>query len=235
MSAIPTAFDPLGTLAKTALPAGYTALNYIESTGTQWIDTAQDGQGGWLAAPSGNYTISMTVTDTTHGRLFSVIATENRPALSIYRNPNQAFRFTTPYNDSGIEKGRLRGSSASIVVNTGDTYTLSATPVNGTLNDMEFNGVVYRYGTTVGSLSSEAIICSIKPMIIGANVHTYTGESPQSADIGAGRYHRVSLWNEGELVHDAVPCLDAQGRPCLYDLVTKITYYNSGTGEFDYA
>ena len=39
MSGIPSQFDPLG---KSLLPAGYKRVNYLESTGTQWIDTGVD-------------------------------------------------------------------------------------------------------------------------------------------------------------------------------------------------
>ena len=35
-------------------------------------------------------------------------------------------------------------------------------------------------------------------------------------------------------VLNLVPCLDYNNRPCMYDTVSKKTYYNSGTGEFLY-
>lgn len=38
----------------------------------------------------------------------------------------------------------------------------------------------------------------------------------------------------GELVRDYIPALDPNGKPCLFDLVTKQPYYNLGTGEFLY-
>ena len=40
---------------------------------------------------------------------------------------------------------------------------------------------------------------------------------------------------EGNVVLDLVPVLDAEGTPCMYDKVSKLRFYNSGTGTFGYA
>ena len=36
------------------------------------------------------------------------------------------------------------------------------------------------------------------------------------------------------LVRNFIPCLDTNDVPCFYDSVNKQTYYNRGTGTFDY-
>lgn len=38
----------------------------------------------------------------------------------------------------------------------------------------------------------------------------------------------------GEIIRNYVPCLDNTGKPCFYDTVNRIPYYNAGTGEFIY-
>ena len=39
---------------------------------------------------------------------------------------------------------------------------------------------------------------------------------------------------EGNVVLDLVPILDADDTPCMYDRVSKLRFYNSGTGTFGY-
>ena len=42
------------------------------------------------------------------------------------------------------------------------------------------------------------------------------------------------MWENGELVRNFVPSIDRAYRPCMYDTVTKQSFYNQGTGEFLY-
>lgn len=39
---------------------------------------------------------------------------------------------------------------------------------------------------------------------------------------------------DGNVIHNFVPCIDADGVPCMYDTVSKHPFYNQGTGEFLY-
>ena len=32
-----------------------------------------------------------------------------------------------------------------------------------------------------------------------------------------------------------IPCLDENGVPCMYDTISKQTFYNQGTGEFKWS
>lgn len=38
----------------------------------------------------------------------------------------------------------------------------------------------------------------------------------------------------GQDRRDYVPCTDRNGIPCLFDMVTRRTFYNAGTGDFEY-
>lgn len=46
------------------------------------------------------------------------------------------------------------------------------------------------------------------------------------------RFFRI--FEDGQLVLDLIPVLDASGIPCIYDRVNNKFYYNQGTGEFSY-
>lgn len=55
-----------------------------------------------------------------------------------------------------------------------------------------------------------------------------------------GRIYRAKISEGTEIIHDYIPCLDANGKPCLYDILgtgttEENTYYNLGTGaDFTY-
>lgn len=49
------------------------------------------------------------------------------------------------------------------------------------------------------------------------------------------RMSRVQIFKLGVLVRDFIPVLDMNDTPCMYDKVTEEFFYNSGTGEFGYA
>lgn len=48
---------------------------------------------------------------------------------------------------------------------------------------------------------------------------------------GSKAVMRLYGYTDGD-AQQLVPCLDANGVPCMYDLVEKKTFYNQGTGSF---
>lgn len=53
------------------------------------------------------------------------------------------------------------------------------------------------------------------------------------AMIGKVYYLKVGTTKDN-LIIDAIPCLDNNNRPCMYDTISKKAFYNQGTGEFLY-
>ncbi len=49
-----------------------------------------------------------------------------------------------------------------------------------------------------------------------------------------GRKKYFKVWISDRIVYDLVPCLDSTGAPCMFDLVSKTSFYNEGTGDFLY-
>lgn len=45
---------------------------------------------------------------------------------------------------------------------------------------------------------------------------------------------KVTNKSTGEIILHLLPCLDANGEPCLYDEISGTYYQNEGTGAFDY-
>ena len=49
------------------------------------------------------------------------------------------------------------------------------------------------------------------------------------------RIDYFKMWENDVLVRDMIPCLDENGVPCMYDTISKQTFYNQGTGEFKWS
>ena len=47
-----------------------------------------------------------------------------------------------------------------------------------------------------------------------------------------GNIYYAKIYDGENLVRDFKPCLDADGVPCLYDLISKTAFYNQGWGSF---
>lgn len=71
---------------------------------------------------------------------------------------------------------------------------------------------------------------------VGYNLPFFVFGCPAISNIEAqpffGRKKYLKFWLNDELKHHVIPALDKTGRPCMYDLVTKQTFYNAGSPEF---
>ncbi len=62
-----------------------------------------------------------------------------------------------------------------------------------------------------------------------------SGSYPAGYTPAQMRLYYCKIYNNDTLVRDFIPVLDWNGRPCMYDKVTDELFYNQGTGEFLYA
>ena len=60
--------------------------------------------------------------------------------------------------------------------------------------------------------------------------HKYMGTYPLSGRI----YSAIFIGDDKKYIHYFIPCLDQNNKPCMYDTVSGVTFYNKGTGEFNY-
>ena len=68
-----------------------------------------------------------------------------------------------------------------------------------------------------------------KKIYIGA----YSQEGRVNLGLGwIGKYYNVKFYSKNVLVRDFIPVLDGDGVPCMYDKVEGKFYYNQGTGQF---
>ena len=185
------------------LPNGYTELHYIQSSGTQYIDTG--------FKPSGN---ALRV-------VIRFRYTSDYSNLSLFGNHTSTPYSMTVYGSRPtFWVGNTGNISCGLQTSQGVEYTLDATADNGTITAL-WNDVEYT-STYSGNLYTEQNM-----FIFGGNSNGTLAES------GSGyRLYAFQIYDNGTLVRDFIPAKNNEGTIGLYDLVNDVFYTNAGTGTF---
>ena len=185
--------------AQSGLPDGYTALEYIQSSGTQYIDT------GRKLTQDSDITIDFSIVGEIYrdAGIFGSRQSALKNNLTLFQNKNpivfsgdfseyQKHRFSVA---SSLERTKIQINKAGVWVN--DILKKSWSDVA----DFETptNGLIFDVGNNNWS-GNKAVM----------RLYSYTDGDAQRL----------------------VPCLDANGVPCLYDLIGKMALYNQGAGSF---
>ena len=207
-------FPKVSTTNINGLPLGYTEVEYLEGTGTQYIDTGyipnnnseieivcNSGgvQGTNLfgyrnaSANSKNITITTSSTGTT------VFYTND------FNNSNyNTYRYNFESNANQILKIKLSKSERSV-------YNTSGTLLGG--NSVSCPDVF--------TCDSTAYLMNV-------------AGTPFFTQCFKGKVYSCKISEAGVLIRNFIPCLDSNNRPCMYDKVEGKPYYNVGTDEFSY-
>ena len=184
-----------------------TRVNYLESTGTQqYIDTE--------IIP--NQTIKTVIDFETKND----VATD-RVILGLNENGNRLY--SMGWENGKVYFGYNGWYWAGYTVSTNTRYKVESQFTNGLQKHFVNNQLITETNNTVTSLWSYSIY-------LFAN-HNRTTASNNGALI---KLYSCQIYNNDILVRDYIPVLDANGRSCLFDKVSKECFYNQGTGEFLY-
>lgn len=185
--------------APEALPAGYTRLRYIQSSGTQYInmnftpnqDTKVEIVASWTPAASGS------------SFLFGASA----------GSKVRAFEF-------GGYGGRYRA-----MYNATETYFASTTFDQPMTVSVDQNAATINAAETV--TADYAAFSAGYPLYLFA-----TNRAGSAYGVSAAAIWTVKVYDNGTLVRNAVPCINAEGEAGLYDLIGRTFYGNAGEGSF---
>ena len=184
---------------QSGLPEGYTALKYIQSSGTQYIDT------GRKLTQDSDITIDFSIVGEIYRNagIFGSRQSASKNNLTLFQNASpvvfsgdfseyQKHRFSVA---SSLERTKIQINKAGVWVN--DILKKSWSDVA----DFETptNGLIFDVGNNNWT-NNKAVM----------RLYGYTDGDAQRL----------------------VPCLDANGVPCLYDLIGKTALYNQGAGSF---
>lgn len=193
-----------GNSEQGVLPAEYQQVEYIESTGTQYIDT------GINADYKLSLIFDIQVTDDTKTQNFGAIHTNNGVYLRHHWNYQEVDgRKTLRYFFEEDNQSRTLFYDVSLSRNV---YNIDM--YNKKLNDIAITRI--DFDTTLNywlfGRNSDREDLKIKSLI---------------------KLYSCKMYYENKLVRDFIPCYRvSDNKPGLYDLVNNIFYINQGTGEF---
>ncbi len=195
-------YQVMGAVSRN-LPSDYTLLQYLESTGEQYIDT-----GLQLTADTLDITVVSNVefTDTT----------------SDYSTQSRMFYVSSPH--SGVQvytnNGRLFNQTNDLYILLNTRYNVK-TKTTATTRDLVLNGTE-RPSTYKRSITDNSIL-----YLFGNE--EWSGNNA-GAKL---KLYLFKVYKNDVLVRDFVPVIrNSDGKPGLYDFVSETFFTNSGSGEF---
>ena len=187
-------------------PKGYTKFDYLESSGKQYIDTG--------IAPK-------ATTRVVFGFAYTTVPTSNSYSGWGSANSQGAFLFGAggSGNFTSIVSSNWKGTDTGVSVDQGD-HVMDLVSGSQKLDGNEYGT------TTIGNTDTAS---SEQTMYLFAG---HVEWSPYVNYYMSVRVYGCEIYDGENLVRNFVPCTDDQGVPCLYDFVTKMPFYNKGTGSF---
>lgn len=187
---------------RATLPEGYTQLEYIESSGTQWIDTG--------------------VAQNQDSRVVANFQLVSAPAGSyawIFEG-----RDSGPKNRHGVyakkSSGKWCGGYGASSKDTEIGYDLSSRIV------VDFNKNVLKIGQTLTTFSASKFQSATNTALFGCNTNGSMG------NYSAAKLYSCQIYDNGTLIRFFIPCKNAAGTVGLYDIISAKFYGNAGSGTF---
>ena len=178
------------------LPEGYTAVDYLQSSGTQYIDT------GRKLTQDSDIIIDFKLIN--NNKSVGILGSRESAAknnLAMFKDGDlfvgdfseyPKYRFKT---NSSFNRTKIRMNKTGVLVNG-----VLNTSWSGVANfETPTNGLIFDVGNNNWT-GNKAVM----------QLYSYTDGNTQKL----------------------VPCLDTEGVPCMYDLVSQKPFYNAGTGSF---
>lgn len=179
-------------------------LDYIESTGTQYIDTG--------IKPSYEYTIKTKYRYVSYNSDYNCIFGTRWMAQATGNNI-----YWVGYNTNSKElMMRMGKTTTAYTLKLNEDVELIVNPNDTTVN-----------GTSIGDAMYDGEI-GFNLNILLFNLNETTSYFSSSA-----RMYYFQIYDKDmNLIQDLRPCIDVDGIVCMYDMVTRKYFYNQGTGEF---
>lgn len=191
---------------------GYTPLDYLESSGTQYIDTGVVGNKDTKIEVK--YLFYQTSSASGSGRIFGSRASSGANRIALGSNSGTVSTTTSFFWQFG--SGAVVNSTGTYIeLNTWYVITASRTIHN--IN-----------GTDYGSAFQEETITTPQ------NIKLFGFDSGGTMGCGIGRCAYCKIWDGDQIVRYFVPAKNSNGVVGMLDLVNNVFYQNAGTGNFTY-
>lgn len=201
--------EALSLTGGSALPAGYTRLEFLRDDGSQWIVSPTAGAADRGARARYSYNTKSGAV----GWAFCAFAGGTTDLFGAMRT---GVGMASPwlYGWQGVTSLEVGGE----IVENGTVYEVF-------LNYR--NDMLIRLRTPSGSYRSQ-LKAPAKQTTEPVHICGIAG-APQNL---RGNIYLYEETKGTEIVHSMLPVIDPTGSPCMYDLVTRTAYKNNGTGQF---
>ena len=193
------------------LPEGYTEVEYIQTSGSQRIDT------GVKSSASIGLSADFCFTDTRSnqnlaqaydgsGKYYQLMVL----MLSSWGSPDGSVWFLCGYLNTNQYFKKADTDRHVYHFNADGQYTV------------EMDGIQYaKADPSQTTFPADA-----------RNLYLFARNSPSVDGYAHMKLYSCAMYDNGVKIRDFKPCLDADGVPCLYDLISKTAFYNQGSGSF---
>ena len=193
------------------LPEGYTEVEYIQTSGSQRIDT------GVKSSASIGLSADFCFTDTRSnqnlaqaydgsGKYYQLMVL----MLSSWGSPDGSVWFLCSYRNTSQYFKKADTDRHVYHFNADGQYTV------------EMDGIQYaKADPSQTTFPADA-----------RNLYLFARNSPSVDGYAHMKLYSCAMYDGAVKIRDFKPCLDADGVPCLYDLISKTAFYNQGSGSF---
>ena len=190
-----------------ATESNYIPVEYLESTGTQWIDTGVNAETGVSCELKASYT-------KLKGNATLLGASKDPNRFYLVNIDNPSLRWSMGYGNYYLSEGKPEVNvvyqiNVDLLKNK-QSVTVDGEVVISQNLELEIN------------LKENLYLFALN--LNGAAANYDTGK----------RVYNLKLYDNDILVRDFIPVLDKEGTPCMYDKVEGKFYYNQGSGQFLY-
>lgn len=194
---------------ESGLPTGYTLLDYIESTGTQYIDLGYKGNGTTKAEVRFKYHTASSASGS--GRVFGSRNAATVDAFAIGSASGTASTNSTVAFFFGNQSYLVTDKSLVLDEWLGVIFDKTTHNINGT-----------DYGDPYNDETFETL----------QNLKLFGFDNNGTMGYGQVDIAYCKLWDNGVLVRDLVPAKNSSNVVGMYDLVSGQFFTNQGTGDF---
>ena len=209
------------------LPKGYTRLDYIQSTGTQYINTnyywkheaVKIEMDAIVTSNSANQSLFGNEEPYSGGRYFSIVPHGINGSYSYYVGSNAPLI-------SGVSTCTIN-QRFTLECETTNTK-LFTVKVNGTVKTSKtYSGTVTGYANTTSSNANRGKI------YIFAN-HNSSNNPPDAGIqmVGGMKLYGFKMYDNGKMVRNFIPCKNSNNAVGLFDTIENKFYANAGSGNF---
>ena len=189
------------------LPDGFTAVEYIQTSGSQRIDTGVKSSASvgmsadfCLVDTRSNQNLAQTYSDPERYQMLVLMATNWGGTVRFIRG---YFNTIKPIKEADTDRHIYH-------FNADGQYTV------------EMDGIQYeKADPSKTTFPADA-----------RNLWLFVRNSPYVDGYAYMKLYSCAMYDGGVKIRDFKPCLDADGVPCLYDLISKTAFYNQGSGSF---